>query len=136
MSDAVIQLSHVWKIFGERSAVAEALQAVQNEGLGKEEILARTGCVVGIADASFEVKRGEIFCIMGLSGSGKSTLVRHVNRGTPAAGLESAQNRYGVSAYGAATAPYRARQRGVSARSARRAQIQTLGDFPARAIAG
>ena len=26
------------------------------------------------------MKRGEIFCIMGLSGSGKSTLVRHINR--------------------------------------------------------
>jgi len=36
--------------------------------------------VVGVADVSLEVKRGEIFCIMGLSGSGKSTLVRHFNR--------------------------------------------------------
>ena len=30
--------------------------------------------------ASFEVREGEIFCIMGLSGSGKSTLIRHINR--------------------------------------------------------
>ena len=36
--------------------------------------------VVGVADVSLSVKRGEIFCIMGLSGSGKSTLVRHFNR--------------------------------------------------------
>ena len=35
---------------------------------------------MGIADCSFSVPRGEIFCIMGLSGSGKSTLVRHLNR--------------------------------------------------------
>lgn len=31
-------------------------------------------------DATFNVGRGEIFCIMGLSGSGKSTLIRHINR--------------------------------------------------------
>jgi glycine betaine/proline transport system ATP-binding protein len=36
--------------------------------------------VVGVRDASFSVRRGEIFCIMGLSGSGKSTLIRHINR--------------------------------------------------------
>ena len=35
---------------------------------------------LAVADVSFEVKRGEIFCVMGLSGSGKSTLVRHINR--------------------------------------------------------
>ena len=27
-----------------------------------------------------DVRRGEIFCVMGLSGSGKSTLVRHINQ--------------------------------------------------------
>ena len=36
--------------------------------------------MVGVADATFSVGEGEIFCIMGLSGSGKSTLVRHINR--------------------------------------------------------
>jgi len=33
-----------------------------------------------VQDATFNVGRGEIFCIMGLSGSGKSTLIRHINR--------------------------------------------------------
>ena len=37
-------------------------------------------CVVGVSDASLQVRRGEIFCIMGLSGSGKSTLIRLLNR--------------------------------------------------------
>lgn len=83
--DAVIDLEGVWKIFGARHA--DAMAAIQNEGLGKPEVLERFNCVVGVADASFKVKRGEIFCIMGLSGSGKSTLVRHVNRLlTPTAG--------------------------------------------------
>ncbi len=78
MSEAVVKLSNVWKIFGERAD--EAMAAVKAEGLTKPQVLERFGCVVGVQDASFEVPRGEIFCIMGLSGSGKSTLVRHVNR--------------------------------------------------------
>ena len=78
MSETVVKLDEVWKIFGDRSA--EAMAAVQSEGIGKPEVLERFGAVVGVQNASFEVGRGEIFCIMGLSGSGKSTLVRHVNR--------------------------------------------------------
>ncbi len=56
------------------------MKAVREQGLGKIEIRDRFGCVVGVRDATFSVRRGEIFCIMGLSGSGKSTLIRHVNR--------------------------------------------------------
>ncbi|SHH58704.1 quaternary amine ABC transporter ATP-binding protein [Marivita hallyeonensis] len=78
MDGPVVKLENVWKIFGERSD--DAMKAVLNEGLTKPQVLERFGCVVGVQDASFEVSRGEIFCIMGLSGSGKSTLVRHVNR--------------------------------------------------------
>ncbi|MEM6973267.1 MAG: glycine betaine/L-proline ABC transporter ATP-binding protein [Pseudomonadota bacterium] len=78
MGEAVVKLDGVWKVFGDRAD--EALDAVKREGLSKPEVLEKFGCVVGVQDASFEVARGEIFCIMGLSGSGKSTLVRHVNR--------------------------------------------------------
>ncbi|MEM7378783.1 MAG: betaine/proline/choline family ABC transporter ATP-binding protein [Pseudomonadota bacterium] len=78
MSDAVIVLENVWKIFGERAD--EALKAIESRGLGKPEVLEEFACVVGIADCSFSVNRGEIFCVMGLSGSGKSTMVRHLNR--------------------------------------------------------
>jgi glycine betaine/proline transport system ATP-binding protein len=77
-SDTVLEISNVWKIFG--SSAAEALRAIETEGLGKSEVLERYNAVVGVADVSLEVKRGEIFCVMGLSGSGKSTLVRHFNR--------------------------------------------------------
>src|SRR5699024_12766569 len=46
----------------------------------KDDILKLTGMTVGVNRASFEVKSGEVFVIMGLSGSGKSTLVRMLNR--------------------------------------------------------
>ena len=78
MSETVVKLQNVWKIFGPRAE--EAMEAVLAEGLGKPEVLQRFGCVVAVQGASFDVVRGEIFCIMGLSGSGKSTLVRHINR--------------------------------------------------------
>jgi len=80
-----IQISGVWKIFGQNPN--EALKAIHDRGLSKSEVLEEFNCVVGVSDASFEVRRGEIFCVMGLSGSGKSTLVRHINRLlTPTAG--------------------------------------------------
>lgn len=78
MSDAVVELEGVWKVFGERAD--EAMQAIRAEGLSKSEVLERFNAVVGVKDASFKVNEGEIFCLMGLSGSGKSTLVRHINR--------------------------------------------------------
>lgn len=79
MSDApLIEISNVWKIFG--SNPQAALRAIREEGLTKAQVLAKYRAVVGVADVSLSVNRGEIFCIMGLSGSGKSTLVRHFNR--------------------------------------------------------
>ncbi|RJE84989.1 quaternary amine ABC transporter ATP-binding protein [Paracoccus onubensis] len=77
-NEAVIRCDGIWKIFGDRSA--QAMKAVVEDGLSKDEIRRRYDCIVGVRDASFEVGRGEIFCIMGLSGSGKSTLIRHINR--------------------------------------------------------
>lgn len=77
-NDTVIEISNVWKIFGAQPQ--EALRAIRDEGLNKAQVLARYNAVVGVADVSLSVGRGEIFCIMGLSGSGKSTLVRHFNR--------------------------------------------------------
>ena len=78
MSETVVKATGVWKVFGDQSDAA--IKAIREEGIGKPEVLERYGCVVGVQDATFEVPRGEIFCIMGLSGSGKSTLVRHINR--------------------------------------------------------
>ena len=79
MSQGVaIELSGVWKIFGARAK--EALADIQANGISKKDVLERYNCVVGVADATMDIRPGEIFCIMGLSGSGKSTLVRHINR--------------------------------------------------------
>ncbi|HLQ82615.1 MAG TPA: glycine betaine/L-proline ABC transporter ATP-binding protein [Pseudogracilibacillus sp.] len=73
----VIEVKNLSKIFGKNPN--QALKLL-DEGYSKDEILEKTGNTVGVNRASFEVKAGEIFVIMGLSGSGKSTLVRLINR--------------------------------------------------------
>ena len=75
---SAIKIENVWKIFGNTST--EALDAIQNKGISKTEALEEYNSVIGVSNVSFDVKQGEIFCVMGLSGSGKSTLVRHINR--------------------------------------------------------
>ena len=72
-----IVVKNVYKIFGSRAQ--DALNMVR-QNQSKDQVLAQTGCVVGVNDLSLSIGSGEIFVIMGLSGSGKSTLVRHFNR--------------------------------------------------------
>ena len=76
--ETAIQIQNVWKIFGNNSK--EALDAIQNKNISKQEALEKYNSVIGVSNVSFDVNEGEIFCVMGLSGSGKSTLVRHINR--------------------------------------------------------
>ncbi|GAB0119715.1 choline ABC transporter ATP-binding protein [Acidisoma sp. 7E03] len=78
-----IEFSHVDILFtgsgrGGARARAEAMQ-MMDAGHSREEILAKTGVVMGVKDASLTVREGEICVLMGLSGSGKSTLLRAVN---------------------------------------------------------
>ncbi|WP_406734191.1 glycine betaine/L-proline ABC transporter ATP-binding protein [Vibrio scophthalmi] len=77
MTDALIEISGLYKVFGQnpRSVMEQVKQ-----GDSKEQILKNTGHTVGLKDINLSIKQGEIFVIMGLSGSGKSTLIRHFNR--------------------------------------------------------
>src|SRR5699024_7658148 len=72
-----VKVTNLTKIFGKQIPQAKKLVS---EGKDKKEILAQTGCTVGVNQANFTVNDGEIFVIMGLSGSGKSTIIRMVNR--------------------------------------------------------
>jgi glycine betaine/proline transport system ATP-binding protein len=72
-----IEFKKVDIIFGRK--VAEATTLLDG-GATRDEILARTGCVLGAAGIDLSVQRGEICVLMGLSGSGKSTILRAVNR--------------------------------------------------------
>ena len=71
-----ICIEGVCKVFGEHPE--KALELIR-QGVGKPEILSRTGCSIGIFEANLTIEAGEIFVVMGLSGSGKSTLVRLLN---------------------------------------------------------
>jgi glycine betaine/proline transport system ATP-binding protein len=71
-----VRFENVDVIFGQRRT--EALKLLDS-GEGRDSILDKTGCLVGVHDASVFVDRGEILVLMGLSGSGKSSLLRCVN---------------------------------------------------------
>ena len=78
-TEAVSRLAcrNLWKVFGDGpSNLTESI----DPALSRDEVLARTGCVLAVRDVSFYVREGETFVIMGLSGSGKSTLVRSLGR--------------------------------------------------------
>ncbi|PID39237.1 MAG: glycine/betaine ABC transporter ATP-binding protein [Proteobacteria bacterium] len=72
-----IVVENIYKIFGPHPQ--KAMRLVR-EGRSKDEIMKATNHGVGVVNASFQVKEGEILVVMGLSGSGKSTLVRCINR--------------------------------------------------------
>jgi len=59
-------------------AIQQALAAL-DAGSTRTEIAEKTGTVIGVANASLTVERGQISVLMGLSGSGKSTLLRAAN---------------------------------------------------------
>ncbi len=72
-----LEVRGLTKVFGDDEKAALEMLAA---GATKEEVHEKLGVVVGVDNASFEVRAGEIFVIMGLSGSGKSTIIRLLNR--------------------------------------------------------
>ena len=77
MVEPMVSIRGLYKIFGTRGK--DVLQHVK-DGMGKEELLARHGHVLGLNNINVDMQAGEITVVMGLSGSGKSTLIRHLNR--------------------------------------------------------
>ncbi|PID53290.1 MAG: glycine betaine ABC transporter ATP-binding protein, partial [Micrococcales bacterium] len=72
---ATITASSLYKVFGPRPE--RGVEALRDGSTSAQ--LRDKGLIAAVIDASFDVRPGEIFVVMGLSGSGKSTLIRMVN---------------------------------------------------------
>lgn len=72
----VIKCDSVYKIFGENT------ERMMRDSDGNVDVqkFQDAGCIFGVNNASFEVRKGELLVVMGLSGSGKSTLLRCISR--------------------------------------------------------
>ncbi|MFF3510131.1 glycine betaine/L-proline ABC transporter ATP-binding protein [Streptomyces sp. NPDC002573] len=74
----VFSVDGLWKVFGPRAGRIPADPELA--ALPAAELRERTGCTAAVRDVGFDVRKGEVFVVMGLSGSGKSTLVRCLTR--------------------------------------------------------
>jgi glycine betaine/proline transport system ATP-binding protein len=78
MTDTAVKVDNLWKVFGPRAARIPGNSEYAD--LSRDDLRTKTGCVAAVKEVTFDVKRGEVFVVMGLSGSGKSTLVRCLTR--------------------------------------------------------
>ena len=76
-NNTLIKINQLYKIFGDGEK--KSLELVKN-GIGKEELLEKSNCVLGLNNINLNIEKAKIQVVMGLSGSGKSTLIRHLNR--------------------------------------------------------
>ncbi|WP_156723101.1 quaternary amine ABC transporter ATP-binding protein [Streptomyces apocyni] len=77
-ADTVFTVRNLWKVFGPKADRIPGDASLTD--LSTAELRERTGCTAAVRDVSFDVRKGEVFVVMGLSGSGKSTLVRTLTR--------------------------------------------------------
>ncbi|MEY5038388.1 MAG: hypothetical protein RL472_1494 [Pseudomonadota bacterium] len=71
-----LSVSNVWKVFGRDHGSFKSRPASARTA----EAMAKDHLVGAVQAASFDIRKGEVFVIMGLSGSGKSTLLRCLTR--------------------------------------------------------
>lgn len=73
-TNIAVKVENLYKVFGRKPK--DAVKKLKS-GATRDQLPSTT--TAAVIDASFEVKEGEIFVVMGLSGSGKSTLIRTLN---------------------------------------------------------
>lgn len=72
----ILKVDNLSKLYGGNKTTALNLM---KKGYNKDEIYEKTGVTVALRDINLDIKKEEIFVIIGLSGSGKSTLLRMFN---------------------------------------------------------
>lgn len=75
-NDYILSIKNLSKLFG---ADRKQARVMKKKGIDQTTIHKKTGVTVALWDINLDIKRGEIFVVIGLSGSGKSTLIRCLN---------------------------------------------------------
>ena len=75
-NDYILSVINLSMLFGTDKKQAREMK---KKGIDQATIHKKTGVTVALWDINLNVRRGEIFVIIGLSGSGKSTLIRCLN---------------------------------------------------------